>query len=191
MLKSRHGLTMGYFRGERLSKTHALIGQGMQLGSSCPIRAGELYLLSNQSNSRPPLGYIHIMPLILRETHAILYLILPSPLGSWMNTHLETHLGLNMLTCENKEGWRRNLRPQMSTLCFYQIKQRNNRMIDSPFILILSIYHSSSGNIYNPMPSQIIPHIGTDRVTHGIYVYAQIRTCPQIRACARNLPIEV
>ena len=36
-------------RDERLLQTRTLIGQEIQLRSSCPIRARELYLLSNQS----------------------------------------------------------------------------------------------------------------------------------------------
>ena len=36
-------------RGERLLQTSTLIGQKVQLSSSCPIRARERYLLSNQS----------------------------------------------------------------------------------------------------------------------------------------------
>ena len=36
-------------RAERLLQTHILIGQEKQLSSSCPIRARELYLFSNQN----------------------------------------------------------------------------------------------------------------------------------------------
>ena len=36
-------------RGERLLQTPTLIGQDIQLSSSCPIRARQLHLLSNQS----------------------------------------------------------------------------------------------------------------------------------------------
>ena len=38
-------------RGERLFQTRIMIGQELQLRSSCPTRAGELYLLSNQNVS--------------------------------------------------------------------------------------------------------------------------------------------
>ena len=38
-------------RGERLLQTHILIGQELQLHSSCPTRARNLYLLSNQNMS--------------------------------------------------------------------------------------------------------------------------------------------
>ena len=38
-------------RGERLLQTSTLIGQEIQLSSSCPIRASELYLLSDQNMS--------------------------------------------------------------------------------------------------------------------------------------------
>ena len=38
-------------RGKRLLQTSALIGQEIQLSSSCPIRARELHLLSNQRMS--------------------------------------------------------------------------------------------------------------------------------------------
>ena len=37
--------------GERLLKTSTLIGQEIQLSSSCPITARELYLWANQSMS--------------------------------------------------------------------------------------------------------------------------------------------
>ena len=40
-----------YTRGERLSQTYSLIGQEIQFSSYCPIRARELYLLSNQNVS--------------------------------------------------------------------------------------------------------------------------------------------
>ena len=38
-------------RGERLLQTLSMIGQEIQLSSSCPIRATELYISSNQSSS--------------------------------------------------------------------------------------------------------------------------------------------
>ena len=38
-------------RGERLLQTHTLIGQEIQLSSSCPIRDRELYQLSNRNMS--------------------------------------------------------------------------------------------------------------------------------------------
>ena len=43
--------SLGCFRGERLSQTHFLIGQGLQLPSSYWPRATELYLLSNLNES--------------------------------------------------------------------------------------------------------------------------------------------
>ena len=61
---------------------------------------------------------------------------------------------------------------QLSNFCLYKIMQRNSRMDNSLFIFTLFIYHSRSGNIYNPMPSQIMPYIGFDWVIHGIYVCA-------------------
>ena len=47
----RNILTMAQTRGERLLQTSTLIGQEIQLSSSGPIRARELYLISNQNTS--------------------------------------------------------------------------------------------------------------------------------------------
>ena len=58
MLQTTLYSTPSLARGERLLHPHIMIGQEIQLGSSCPIRAKELYLLSNQigvCNNRLPL----------------------------------------------------------------------------------------------------------------------------------------